>query len=105
MREVTMMTGTAMCEDHNQPICSECGYCELDPEHLKHTTTQPEAAAVEGDKMMTLEEVMHELDLSDDEFENAYREVLLLVRAHGTYGVRMIFNYVEQELAAGNENL
>lgn len=27
---------TVLCEDHNKPICDECGYCVEDPEHQKH---------------------------------------------------------------------
>lgn len=36
------------CEGHNQPICSECGYCVMDVEHLKHVNRQPEREVEES---------------------------------------------------------
>ena len=32
-----------LCEYHNKPICIECGYCELDVEHLRHIRNEPPA--------------------------------------------------------------
>jgi hypothetical protein len=56
-------------------------------------------------RKLTTELVMVEADLSDDEFDALWDAILTQVRRHGTNGVSLMLNFVEQELDEGRVDI
>lgn len=54
---------------------------------------------------MTRDDIKHDCDMDDDEFDELYEVVLDEIRRHGTHGVGRMLEFVEQELTAGRESI